>query len=57
MNANSPIMQRERSLGGRSTEFKKTVWDWKNGGPQTELTAIRMPILAGFVISIKYEID
>ena len=30
-NANSPILQVERNIGGRSTEFKKTVWDWKKG--------------------------
>ena len=32
-NANSPTTQRGGSLGGRSTEFKKTVWDWKTGCP------------------------
>ena len=23
--------QRKKRLGGRSTEYKKTIWDWKTG--------------------------
>ena len=29
--ANSPVMMRESGLSGYSTEFKKTIWDWKIG--------------------------
>ena len=51
-NANSPMMQRERSLSGRGTEFKKIVWDvLENRCLQAEVTATQ-PIIILIILII-----
>ena len=48
------IMQRERSLSGHSTEFRKTVWDLKTSAAnQADChTTLQVPVLVGVFFGV-----
>ena len=50
--ANLTAMQRARSLGDGSAEFKKTVWDWKTGACKFQLDLF--PFTTQSFVSVDY---